>query len=470
MKAGVPKAPVKAPVKALAITRGKTIAEAFAEALAITRGKALANAPAAATRKGIRLIFDCPGYSKEIVAIPDTGTYANHISLSLAYSLGFRSQGQCNTLFELPNGKFMQALGKFEAKVQFKADHPDKAVAMPCWFYVFAELATPTLMGLDFLIATQTLTDNDHRLEELPKRVSVGPYERPYLFCSMGEATNHVVCVAEGELAYAYADTGSEIALISDSYMMARDLSLESGAERIKFADGSIALTIGIVEIMLTIPVQNSKGPCPWKRVRFHVLPNCRHDLLLSEELVAEFALFKKTPVHLAVNNSGLIQGIAAIIHLGPLEKRVTALASKTKKWVVSKTTLAKDDQAAKTADSAASNDVSILESIAVLDQQENRNRIRASKSCYSITQARAELGRQMGYESDRAALVISYYNSIRDQIQQQPTSQAPTSITETVTSSSGTDIVTDLSPQTESSNVTGSSSNLPASVATVSP
>ena len=134
-------------------------------------------------------------------------------------------------------------------------------------------------------------------------------------------------------MVYAQADTAAELALISKSYVKAHKIPVDPGGERIQFADGSLERTVGTAKVVLTIPVLGTEGPCPWKQTRFHVLPNCKFDLLLSGELIVQFALFQKTPVFLAPDIDILNPSLAAIIHLGPVEKSMTRVASKTKKW-----------------------------------------------------------------------------------------------------------------------------------------
>ncbi|KAH7074133.1 hypothetical protein FB567DRAFT_597292 [Paraphoma chrysanthemicola] len=370
----------------------------------------------------------------EVLARYDTGTFENHILLEVAASMGYEVDDSVRKSFQLPNGNIVHAIGQMTAQIIFsggEAKHWTEPTALR--FNVFRNLAAPVLVGMSFLIATETLSKHRYRLKLVTEK-SLGPHR----VFSAGTATNQVCCMIDGRLVYAHADTGSEIALIDSRYVDRHGLDKLPGREKIMFADGSIGYTEGCVDVLITLPVREEPAESiastgrsldvpdarpreevhvrePWQNVRFHILKNCTFNVIFSEDLVGDYQIFRNSSSSLELYTPDSIASIAPIIHLGAVEKAITHAKQRVQtmthssKPSKSKLTSHPDQIAQQTQDSTKQMKLEILAKMAQLDQEENRQRFWASNQSFDVGAAAKEQVRQTRYEELRNKLEDEY-------------------------------------------------------------
>jgi predicted aspartyl protease len=282
------------------------------------------------SRQGLPLVFDL-GANKEIIMTGhDTGTEANHMSLELAKRLGYEidkrdaSKGQ----FQLPNGKIIKAIGKVSARVQFAQGQDAQTTSLTCYFNVFSHLALPALIGMAFLNATETMSKYTSRLATLPSG-----WKRSLRLCAVGNATNQVACLIDGREVKATADTGAEIALVSGEYAMRYGLLQYPGCEELELADGSREYTSGFGDVKLAVKIRDAGTKEDWitKTVRFHVLNNLHLDVILDEEMVEDFDIFRSGMNSVMSVATGFMPSLGTIFHLGSVEKAILCNYDKLK-------------------------------------------------------------------------------------------------------------------------------------------
>jgi hypothetical protein len=280
--------------------------------------------------KGLPLCFSTATGTEEIMTKYDTGTMGNHISLDLAKKLDYpidrgpQSRGQ----FKMANGKTITAVGRIKADIAFLGDKQVNKTT--CYFNVFEKLAFPALIGMAFLHATETLSKYTSRLVNLPEDC-----RRSLRLCAVGEATNQVQCLVNGKAVTAHADTGAEIALISAEYATRNNLVVENGCEELMLADGSIDYTKGFSDVAFSLK-SSWMQTSGWDKntVRFHVLDNLQFDVLLDEDIVEVFELFKDRAYSFIDGMLEIIPSIAAIVHLGRrLEEGIFDARQKVRGW-----------------------------------------------------------------------------------------------------------------------------------------
>ncbi|KAI4699571.1 hypothetical protein J4E81_004596 [Alternaria sp. BMP 2799] len=174
------------------------------------------------------------------------------MSRAKAIELGYTIKPSPSTEagFQLPNGKIIKAVGQVVVAVQFARQMGSEAASMTCRFNVFERLALPVLIGMTFLQATETITKYTSRMVDLPTT-----WKRSLRLCAVGNATNQVACTIDGRKAFAAADTGSEIALVSGEYAKKHGLLRDYGCEELELADGSLEYTTGFADIQESLEI-----------------------------------------------------------------------------------------------------------------------------------------------------------------------------------------------------------------------
>ena len=103
---------------------------------------------------------------REIRAQHETGAERGRF---IAHDLGCEFKLQIRTgksnckSFSMGNGKFVRAIGRARALCAFTKKSCSR---MKCWFYLFKDLASPLIMGAQFLKTTETMPKYVDRLED----------------------------------------------------------------------------------------------------------------------------------------------------------------------------------------------------------------------------------------------------------------------------------------------------------------
>ena len=236
------------------------------------------------TRKELPMIIG----GKEIKAQHDSGAErGNFMDSILASKLNLRlrtEKGDCKR-FSMGNGKIVKALGRVRAVCAFAKEAQTK---MKCWFYVFDELASPLIMGSQFLEKTKTLSSYVHRLEDCIPKPGIVPMVN--LIGSTQHAKRRFTAHIDHRYTLINADTGSDLDLMSSRYVRAHGYRLDRRRrcrKRVRFADNSMAETIGQVQATLTL----EDGSIYSKT--FDVLPKLTSDVLLGQFTLEEIKAFQ---------------------------------------------------------------------------------------------------------------------------------------------------------------------------------
>lgn len=158
--------------------------------------------------------------------------------------------------------------------------------------------------------------------------------KKVFSLCPVGNATNRVSCFLNGREVAASADTGAEIALMSGAFAAKHGLLQEYSCEVLELADGSLEYTSGFADVKLAIRVPGSYGKTT-KTVRIHVLKNLQFDVLLDEDIVNDFNIFRNG-LSLISSATSELASLAPIVWLGSAERKVAKAAESMKKSVSS--------------------------------------------------------------------------------------------------------------------------------------
>ena len=236
------------------------------------------------TRKELPMIIG----GKEIKAQHDSGAErGNFMDCDLASQLNLRlrnEKGDCKR-FSMGNGKIVKALGRVKAVCAFAKEAQTK---MKCWFYVFDELASPLIMGSQFLEKTITLSDHVHRLEESIPNPGIVPMVN--LIGSTLHAKRRFTARIDHRYTLINADSGSDLDLMSSKYARAHGYRLDRRRrcrKRVRFADNTIAETIGQVQATLTL-----EDGSMYPKI-FDVLPSLTSEVLLGQFTLEEISVFR---------------------------------------------------------------------------------------------------------------------------------------------------------------------------------
>ena len=224
---------------------------------------------------------------KAIGAQHDTGAEgSNFMTNKLAEDLNLhiRTKESDRKSFSMGTGKVRRALGRVKACCAFAKESGTK---MKCWFYVLPKLASPLIMGSQFLRDTKTMSHFTHRLEDQPSCTPIAPMVN--LISSTQQAKRRLVAFIDDRQTYINADSGSHLDLMSSAYIKKYGYKLDRRREcrkRIRLADDTTAETIGQVKAELTL----HDGSTYLKT--FDVLPGLMSEVLIGEDTLAELKIF----------------------------------------------------------------------------------------------------------------------------------------------------------------------------------
>lgn len=222
-----------------------------------------------------------------VMACPDTGSDDNIISLKLADQLQLELDSHHDREFSLANGKVVKSLGKATLRYSFEAANTKDSAALKCTVYIFETLVVPLIMGAEFLKETETLTQHRDRLIE-----EIVPSMQALQVNSVGKPKRGLVCRLDTFVGCANADTGSDLDLVSPEFARQRGFTVQTGAERLEFADGSIGSTSGLMQASFAIGnVDAVRGFVPRGgalNLDFYVLDGLTSDILIGQGTLDE--------------------------------------------------------------------------------------------------------------------------------------------------------------------------------------
>lgn len=186
-------------------------------------------------------------------------------------------------------------------------------------FHVLRDSICDVVLGKAFLDETETLTKNSHRIFE---RMRLG-IQKDYRFFLLKESPTELLrCTLNGADALAFADTGSDLMLVSGGFVRRNQLEVHRGEEYrrpIEFIDGSTTYTDGMVlnaELQFDIPQTSARRLNLTQYLNFiegftsivnreqrlttkptflcdlHVIENLPCDIILSNEFIFQNQIF----------------------------------------------------------------------------------------------------------------------------------------------------------------------------------
>jgi len=175
--------------------------------------------------------------------------------------------------------------GTAKAVWQFDGEVMDKGVVD---FVVLPDCSRPVIFGHDFLDRTGTMTSNWHRL-----RVEAVPAEDFSCVHILGEPPQCIAGRIRKVPVHALPATGCEINLISERYLLLRDLGDKVNKDIkdwIKLTDGRLVQTTGVIRMSWAFG--SEKWLNIWPGLYFSVLPDCPYDVVLGQELLYDSNAF----------------------------------------------------------------------------------------------------------------------------------------------------------------------------------
>lgn len=228
-------------------------------------------------------------------ALPDTGAQANFISARLVRKLGyvadFNVESQDN--FSLVNGSSLKSYGKIQLPWKFAKEPETYSLT----FRVVDNQLDEIVLGSSFLIETETLTGNPHRLSKQPDRD-----RNRYGLCNIGSPTQHVPGFLDEIHVSAFADTGCQLNIMSENYAAALNYDIIGAEdERVVFElpNGSIVPSPGYVEARFAFEDDPTKETLMY----FDILPDSNYDIILGSDTLFENDVFME-------NSNRIVPGI----------------------------------------------------------------------------------------------------------------------------------------------------------------
>ncbi|KAM0348432.1 hypothetical protein ACHAP4_010947 [Fusarium culmorum] len=262
------------------------------------------------------------GILTEVEACPDSGCDENIISLGLVNQLKVEMQAiQAEPKeFSLANGKVVQALGCVHIACGFAVGTPLPTPSIECVFYVFNTLAVPMIMGMGFLVATETLSKHTDRL--LEQTISGMQALRVN---SVGKSKRSAACRLDDLVGYATVDTGSDLNFVHPGVVAQGMFTVEPAVEYLEFADCSIGSTSGVFEAQFSIGIEDDSKEFQSRtrsiNLEFYVLNNLSTNILIGQDTANDLEVMTAHLDSLLVESAN--SAVHIIRHQGKLEQRV---------------------------------------------------------------------------------------------------------------------------------------------------
>ncbi|KAF4947658.1 hypothetical protein FSARC_13919 [Fusarium sarcochroum] len=220
-----------------------------------------------------------------VEACPDSGSEENIISLELVNQLKLEVIGIAAGVkeFSLPNGKIVQPVGCVILACVFAAGTPPPTPCVESTFYVFNTLAVPMIMGMEFLLGTETLNKHTDRLVE-----QVIPSMQNLRVNSVGRPKRNIVCRLNDLIGHAAVDTGSDLNFVHPRVIPQGTFTVAPAYEYLEFADGSLGLTSGVFQPTFSIgcndDLKEFQSVTELMSPEFYVLDNLNTDILIGQD------------------------------------------------------------------------------------------------------------------------------------------------------------------------------------------
>ncbi|KAH7324250.1 hypothetical protein B0I35DRAFT_423796 [Stachybotrys elegans] len=245
-------------------------------------------------RLGLPLLVRRSTVAIEVMGCPDSGSDTNIMSLELATQLGLelRQPGENGDRFSLANGKHVRSIGQTSAKCSFLNDSSPGSPLLECIFNVFQTLAVPMILGMEFLLETETLTKHTDRMVE-----QLVPAMQSLRVNSIGKPRQSLVCRLDRHIGCANIDTGSDLDFVSPQFAQSRGFAVTPEFAELEFADSSKGYTLGVTKAPLCIGNLDSLDKfIPSDSsidLEFYVLENLNADILLGLDTIEELKIFE---------------------------------------------------------------------------------------------------------------------------------------------------------------------------------
>lgn len=186
-------------------------------------------------------------------AFPDTGSPFDAVSLSFAEQHEWDIEATETQSIPLPGGNAANVVGRVIGDFRF---HDDDRIHRR-EFKVLEKSVCDLILGRPFLDETKTFTQFRHRIVE-----SVRPYTQHgnRLFLLDESPTQQLRCHVNGATASAFADTGSDLMLVSGDFARQNGFNVHRSSEykrHVELIDGSVIQTNGMVldaELQFDVP------------------------------------------------------------------------------------------------------------------------------------------------------------------------------------------------------------------------
>ena len=210
-------------------------------------------------------------------ALPDTGVVLNVMSHAYALGSGLTvdTDAKKQHTFSNAKGRCFTSIGETTARIGIKDGlTPPQEVT----FSIVERLPSDLILGRMFLTAAGLLKAFKDRV----RRVAV-PVAKEFFRVMRMDATSHrLLCQVDGNDVPAYADTGSDVDLVSLEYAIRRHWTIKrtpSHQGQVLLSDGTIEDLEGYVERTISVAGTQTTR-------RFHVLNGLTCDVLLGNEFI----------------------------------------------------------------------------------------------------------------------------------------------------------------------------------------
>ena len=284
------------------------------------------------------MCYEAPGTINGVPvdALPDTGSSVDAISEDFAKLHDLNVTLAETQSIRLLGGHVAESVGRAVGDFRFRGEkHVYRRE-----FHVLRNSVYDLVLGRKFLDQTKTLTEFCHRIV---KRVRPCVQKGSRLFLLNESPKDRLRCTVNGSEASAFADTGSDLMLVSGDFVRRNKLQVRRGERyrrQVELIDGSTIITDGMVlnaklefdsppissheldydqylDFTASLSSYLSPGANPTAKATFicdlHVIENLPCDIILSSEFIFENQVFSRLK-HLFYTNPASIASSSHVV------------------------------------------------------------------------------------------------------------------------------------------------------------
>jgi hypothetical protein len=238
--------------------------------------------------RDVRFEIPCQLESHSASALGDYAAKRNFMKEEYATKLGFSINRNVVRKVTVGSGKEVITVGTASVPFRFKGEHDVHNLI----FHLLPNCIHNIILGKPFLKLTKTFSNFANFSRRVKENIAKNISQAHVLY--LGASTPMFEGSVNGQVQTALADSGSRVLIMDGAYARSIGVQIRTGVEhrtRLKFADNSAAITIGMAYNVEWCFGRDSEFGPPYK-LDFHILENAPANVILNDTFLFDTKAF----------------------------------------------------------------------------------------------------------------------------------------------------------------------------------